>query len=128
MVNPLRQMVYNKYNGHCAYCGIEIKYKDMQVDHIKAKSTNKPIRRDIYGNYVYPADNDFVNLNPSCRRCNHYKRAESLEVFRNMIKTINTRIHEKYIVKVAEDFGIVQYQIWDGLFYFEKQTNERKDN
>jgi len=30
----MRQNVYNKYNGHCAYCGCHINYKDMQVDHI----------------------------------------------------------------------------------------------
>ena len=28
-----REAVYRKYNGHCAYCGREIAYKDMQVDH-----------------------------------------------------------------------------------------------
>ena len=25
----VRQSVYLMYNGHCAYCGIEIAYKDM---------------------------------------------------------------------------------------------------
>lgn len=30
-----RMEIYNKYGGHCAYCGKEIEYKDMQVDHIK---------------------------------------------------------------------------------------------
>lgn len=29
----VRQSVYLMYNGHCAYCGTEIAYKDMQVDH-----------------------------------------------------------------------------------------------
>ena len=29
-----RLQVYNKYNGHCAYCGNEIEYSEMQVDHI----------------------------------------------------------------------------------------------
>ena len=31
-----RQHVYEKYNGHCAYCGCELDIKDMQVDHIKS--------------------------------------------------------------------------------------------
>lgn len=31
----IREVVYNKYNGHCAYCGKKIAYKDMQVDHFK---------------------------------------------------------------------------------------------
>lgn len=29
-----RKAVYAKYNGHCAYCGRKIEYKDMQVDHL----------------------------------------------------------------------------------------------
>lgn len=33
----LRQSVYEKYEGHCAYCGEHIDYKDMQIDHINAK-------------------------------------------------------------------------------------------
>lgn len=115
-----RDQVYKKYNGHCAYCGKEIKFREMQVDHIKPKSNNKPIGRDIYGNFIYPGNDDIENINPSCRRCNHYKRAYSLEEFRNMIKTIHERIHYKYIVKVVEDYGIVVYQVWDGLFYFER--------
>ena len=37
MNKNIRQAVYAKYNGHCAYCGCEIGYKDMQVDHIEPK-------------------------------------------------------------------------------------------
>lgn len=40
MNKNVRQAVYAKYNGHCAYCGCEIDYKDMQVDHIKPKCRN----------------------------------------------------------------------------------------
>ena len=32
-----RQKVYDKYNGHCAYCGKPITIKDNQVDHILPK-------------------------------------------------------------------------------------------
>jgi len=116
-----RQKIYDKFNGHCAYCGGEIKFKDMQVDHIKAKSNNKPIGRDLMGDLIYPDIDDIINLMPSCRRCNHYKRAETLEHFRILLRTLHERIHDKYIVKVAEDYGIIEYHIWDGKFYFEKQ-------
>lgn len=30
----IREQVYKKYNGHCAYCGCKLEYKDMQVDHV----------------------------------------------------------------------------------------------
>lgn len=118
MIN--REQVYKKYDGRCAYCGKEIKFKDMQVDHQIALSNIKPISRDVFGKYIYPDKNDLSNLMPACRRCNHYKRACTLENYRNLIKTVHERIHDKYIVRVAEDYGIVQYKKWDGKFYFEK--------
>ena len=34
-----RKIVYDKYNGHCAYCGKKIDYKEMQVDHLIPKRT-----------------------------------------------------------------------------------------
>lgn len=32
-----RLKIYRKYDGHCAYCGKSIEYKDMQVDHLVPK-------------------------------------------------------------------------------------------
>lgn len=32
----VRQQVYDKCNGHCAYCGCKLDIKDMQVDHIES--------------------------------------------------------------------------------------------
>ena len=39
----MRQKVYDKYDGHCAYCGRKIKMREMQVDHII------PIAYSYYG-------------------------------------------------------------------------------
>jgi 5-methylcytosine-specific restriction endonuclease McrA len=118
MIN--REQVYKKFGGHCAYCGKEIKFKEMQVDHIKAKANNKPIGRDLMGDFVYPDIDDIINLMPSCRRCNHYKRAGSLDNFRILLLTLHERMHNLSIAKVAEDYGIIEYKEWDGKFYFEK--------
>ena len=35
MEEELRQKIYDKYNGHCAYCGKELTFEQMQVDHIE---------------------------------------------------------------------------------------------
>lgn len=56
MNKKIREMIYTKYNGHCAYCGMELEIKDMQVDHI--------IPQRLGGG------DDTGNLNPSCRLCN----------------------------------------------------------
>lgn len=34
IAQKIRKQVYEKYNRHCAYCGCELKYKDMEVDHV----------------------------------------------------------------------------------------------
>lgn len=44
-----RKAVYEKYGGHCAYCGCELDYKDMQVDHVDSCSTMHTIhKRDFH--------------------------------------------------------------------------------
>ncbi len=114
MNKKLRMQVYEKYNGHCSYCGKEIEIKEMQVDHIIP-------RRNGVDCLIDEIDiNNIENLNPSCMRCNHYKRANSLETFRRMLKTLQERVRKIYICKVAEDYGIIKIEPWDGKFYFEK--------
>lgn len=101
-----REQVHRKYGGHCAYCGQVITIKQMQVDHVWPKC--------LGGN------DDITNLAPSCRQCNHYKRADSLQGFRITMKTLHERIQKIYIHKVAVNFGMASIAPWDGLFYFEK--------
>ncbi len=118
----LRQKVWLKYNKHCAYCGKDLEYKDMQVDHMIS----------IYAREAYnfipkislSAINSFKNLMPSCRRCNHYKREQDLEGFRILIKILHERISDQYISKVAIDYGIIEVRPFDGVFYFEKNKGE----
>lgn len=62
----------------------------------------------------------FDNLMPSCYRCNHYKRALSLDQFRAQMFSLYLRIEKQYINKVALDYGIITIKPFDGVFYFEK--------
>ena len=112
-----RQSVYRKYDGHCAYCGREITFKEMQVDHYWPQWNG--MFADKLGGFDV---NDIANLMPSCRRCNHYKRAHLPEDFRKIMKTLHERIEKIYIVRVAIDYGIVQLKPFDGKFYFERLT------
>jgi hypothetical protein len=117
MTKAERIKVYNKYGGHCAYCGNAIDIKDMQVDHIVAKRAHPLYTRNI-------TIDGINNFNPACRRCNHYKRANTIEVFRNMLNTLHKRVRDIYINKVAEDYGIIKVEAWDGKFYFERMEND----
>ena len=102
-----RQKVYDKYNGHCAYCGKAIAIKDMQVDHILPKRNG--------------GKDDIDNLNPSCRLCNHYKRANTLEEFRSwQLGGLVDRLRKIYIFRVAERYGMVNVKEFSKTFYFER--------
>ena len=107
-----REAVYRKYDGHCAYCGREIAYKDMQVDHFR------PLR--AWGIEDAGTD-DLDNLMPACRMCNHYKRANSLETFRRYIAEIPRKLRENYIYKVGIVYGEIAEQAHPVKFYFEQQ-------
>ena len=101
-----RLQVFNKYGGYCAYCGKKIEYKDMQVDHMV------PLR-------LGGAD-DVKNYMPACRRCNHYKRGSSLEVFREMVEKIPEKLQrDSYIFRVGVDYGFFESWERDVTFYFE---------
>ena len=116
----LRQRIWLKYNKHCAYCGKELEYKDMQVDHMVSKYSVEMYRNpEVVFGENFKVDS-FANLMPSCRRCNHYKREQNLEGFREYIKTLHRRIQGLYIGKVAIDYGVVTIKPFSGTFYFEK--------
>lgn len=108
----LRLDVYNKYSGHCGYCGCEIEMKGMQVDHIK--SVNRG------------GDNTFQNLMPSCRMCNYYKHTYSLEEFRKEMHTIHERIAKPFITRLGMKYGIVHIKKFNGVFYFEEYEISKK--
>lgn len=116
----VREAVYNKYQGHCAYCGKKLEYKDMQLDHMI------PRQREHFKKYTEEEIECFENYMPSCRRCNHYKRAHSLETFREMIETIPQKlVRDSYIYKVGLDYNLIEEHPHKIEFYFE--NHEKSD-
>ena len=118
MKKSKREQVWNKFGQRCSYCGKRIAYKEMQVDHYYPK------RNPRWAKHYLNCDiNDMKNLMPSCRSCNHYKRAYMPERFRKLMKTIHERIAKIYIIKVAMNYGLIDLRRFDGFFYFEKENN-----
>lgn len=112
-----RLIIYGKYDGRCAYCGCELEYKDMQIDHAVAIQGGDDADNMIAEGTM----NEFDNLMPACRQCNFYKGTNDIEGFRSLIG--NTLIHtctDNFQAKLALKYGIIQFNDWDGKFYFEK--------
>lgn len=115
-----RQEVYDKCNGHCAYCGDEITIKQMQVDHVE------PLFRDHTDKQLewYKRErgtDEIDNLLPTCARCNRWKSTFTLEDFRNVVKTsINRLERDTPNFRLARDFGLIDVKDIPVVFYFER--------
>lgn len=106
-----RRAVYDKCNGHCAYCGCDLEYKDMQADHLV------PL-------YNGGAD-ELDNMLPACRSCNHYKATLSLDSFRAMIDSIpDTLYRDSATYRVGRRFGKINIVADKTEFYFEVMKDD----
>ncbi len=120
-----RDKVWRKYDCKCAYCGEDLEYKAMQVDHIIPKIMfESEVRSNImvpkFLNHLTVNDlNHWDNLHPSCRQCNFYKSGNRLEYFRSALMDIHVRIMKPFISRLGAKYGIVKMHAWDGVFYFE---------
>ena len=115
----IRQSVYEKCNGHCAYCGCEISFKGFNVDHVKCLRNHE---------WEDDSIDKIDNMLPSCRSCNQYKSTYELEVFREQLSKIPERIERDVSTYgIAKRFGMVVEQRKPIKFYFEKLA-ERKSS
>ena len=126
MKKAVRQLVYAKYNGLCAYTGKPLD-EMWQVDHVIPKCMT--IQRD---NGVQQHD-DIENLLPACRIVNHYKRSLDLDQFRWYMSYFHKRLaklpknpivkrsinRKIYMQEIAELFDITPEKPFSGTFYFE---------
>lgn len=119
-----RELVFNKYNGHCAYCGCELT-KRWHVDHLepivrnsewdKVNSKFKP-----NGTCEKPQNENFENYMPSCAPCNIQKNSFTLEEFRRNIKYfVNSLNLYSTQYKFAKRYGLVTENDIEVKFYFE---------
>lgn len=106
-----RRQIFEKTHGHCAYCGQEISFEEMQVDHVE------PLRKG-------GADAK-ENMLPACRSCNHYKSTLSVEQFRAMVERIpETLARDCATFKNGVRFGVVRIERKPVIFYFEQVDRE----
>lgn len=111
-----REIVFNKYNGKCAYCGIKLNNDSFTIDHIEPKfrgyrddQLKRKRGQDIIDNY-----------NPCCLSCNSSKSTLTIENWRSEINLKFNRL-----LKYSSSFnllfrmGMIKRN-GECKFYFEK--------
>lgn len=102
----VREIVYKKYNGHCAYCGEKISISEMHLDHFT------PLHKG--------GEETIDNYMPACRQCNYYKATFTLKKFRENLELIPRRLCDSmFIFRLAEKYGILSAERKPIKFYFE---------
>lgn len=120
-----REIIYNKYNGKCAYCGCELE-KGWHVDELlpvrRNMKWNKEKNRYVWdGTCEHPERLNIDNQMPSCPSCNINKHSLPLESFRDLIAGfINSLNRDSTQYKIAKRYGLVSETIKPVLFYFEE--------
>lgn len=99
----VREQIYNKYGGRCAYCGYKLGEK-WHIDHLE------PLRRDLTtGLPLHPERERFDNYMPACISCNINKHSLSLEEFRSLISGFISSLNNNSTqYKIAKRYGLVK--------------------
>ena len=113
----IREQVYQMFDGHCAYCGCKLEYRDMQVDHIESVWSSVWNKK--------PVDDSIKNYFPSCRACNFYKGAWSLEAFRDNIEHMLVgKLRRDFNYKMLVKYGMIKEDFKPITFYFERKDGD----
>jgi len=115
-----RKKVYEKTNGKCSYCGCDISFKQMQVDHIYPKhlATKKCV-----------LDNDRIeNLMPSCRKCNIHKGGMSIDMWRYELNRQVAMLKNNAQFDRALRFNQIKILSNPIVFYYEYNTMSNSES
>ena len=113
----MREEVYAKYGGRCAYCGERIDLKDMQIDHFV------PIARNYPDKWLQGprGTDDISNLMPSCRACNFRKGMCNIEQFRENLEHGLVCCNRDFTYRMMVRYGLIEERPHQIVFYFEKE-------
>ena len=101
----VRQQIFNKYGGHCAYCA-DFLGKRFTIDHIQARSMEG--KDEIY------------NYNPCCYSCNSSKSSYSLEQWRQRLESKYDRLMRgSSHFRILSRFRVILKAKDKVIFYFE---------
>ena len=110
-----REYIYNKYDGHCAYCGEKLK-EGWHVDHMW------PLVRNIESDgCMNPQWDTIENKMPACPSCNINKHSLDIEKFRDLIQGFVNSLNKRSTqYKMIKKYGLIEETGKPVKFYFEQ--------
>lgn len=110
-----RELVRDRYQGRCGYCGQ--RPDRVCIDHIHPVASGSRAL-DV---------NAIENLMPSCFSCNNYKSVFSLEQFRSEIQQQIARARQHSVnFRIAERYGLIEIKEKSIEFYFEYEHRSKR--
>jgi len=109
----VREIVYNKYGGRCAYCGCRLNNTSFVIDHIKALRRGERDKNKKGSNAI-------ENFNPSCFSCNSSKGVFTIEQWRSELAQKKKRLNrDSSSYRIILRFKLIQENDVPIKFYFE---------
>jgi 5-methylcytosine-specific restriction endonuclease McrA len=123
----IRERVHKKYDCKCGYCGINIAYNEMQVDHIIPQNEfishiKNQWRIPFFLKHLTEVDKDhFDNLMPACRVCNKWKDTHAIDFFRQEVFEQVKRLNDySSNYRMAKKYDLITETVKPIVFYFER--------
>lgn len=99
------------FGGHCAYCGKNIDFDDMTIDHVHPQCKG--------------GSNEFENTYPCCQLCNNQKGSMSIGEFRDYIQNIEEQLDENKTYRLALRYKKLSIKQPKIKFFFEKYESHK---
>lgn len=116
-----RETVRMKFNGKCAYCGVELGER-WHADHFE------PVVRN-WGDAakavpaLRPENHHLTNMMPACVPCNLSKHRMQLEDWRRWLAGhVNSLNQYHPIYRLAKAYGLIAETGSEVVFYFEREA------
>lgn len=114
----IRDLIFNKFKGHCAYCGCIIERNKFHIDHflpLKRGTTDLQLKGSERGS------NELDNYFPSCGSCNSSKNSYNIENWRKELSLKIMRLNrDSSQYCLMKRFGLIKETELPIVFYFEK--------
>jgi len=131
-MKAIRPRIYNRFQGRCGYCGVNLKIQEMTIDHIIPKSIfveTITSKKDIpyFLKHLTIKDVGHIdNLMCCCRICNAWKGTNTLTQFKKEISKSVDSIKKDITFKIALKYNLLIENPKDIKFFFEELEENNK--